>query len=92
MALGLGAGVPWVMCQQSDAPENIVSAHASHIFPFPCIFSSLYLNIFYLVLQINACNGFYCDGFKPNSYGKPTLWTEDWNGWLLFCLFFCLFV
>ncbi|KAK6930695.1 Glycoside hydrolase 35, catalytic domain [Dillenia turbinata] len=53
MALGLGAGVPWVMCQQSDAPNVI----------------------------INSCNGFYCDGFKPNSYSKPTLWTEDWNGW-----------
>lgn len=24
MALGLGAGVPWVMCKQTDAPENIV--------------------------------------------------------------------
>ncbi|KAB1213622.1 Beta-galactosidase 9 [Morella rubra] len=53
MALGLGAGVPWVMCKQSDAPENI----------------------------INACNGYYCDGFKPNAYGKPVLWTEDWDGW-----------
>ncbi|XP_020247080.1 beta-galactosidase 15 isoform X3 [Asparagus officinalis] len=30
---------------------------------------------------IDACNGFYCDGFKPNSYKKPALWTEDWNGW-----------
>ncbi|KAJ3701565.1 hypothetical protein LUZ61_005270 [Rhynchospora tenuis] len=56
MAVGLGAGVPWVMCQQSDAPENI----------------------------INSCNGFYCDGFKPNSYRKPTLWTEDWNGWFAY--------
>lgn len=53
MALGLGAGVPWVMCRQTDAPETI----------------------------IDACNGFYCDGFKPNSYKKPALWTEDWNGW-----------
>ncbi|KAF8402122.1 hypothetical protein HHK36_013074 [Tetracentron sinense] len=53
MALELGAGVPWVMCKQTDAPENI----------------------------IDACNGFYCDGFKPNSYKKPALWTEDWNGW-----------
>lgn len=26
MALGLGAGVPWVMCKQTDAPETIVSA------------------------------------------------------------------
>ncbi|XP_072963925.1 beta-galactosidase 15 isoform X2 [Typha angustifolia] len=53
MALGLGAGVPWVMCRQTDAPETI----------------------------IDSCNAFYCDGFKPNSYKKPILWTEDWNGW-----------
>ncbi|KAG9447906.1 hypothetical protein H6P81_014034 [Aristolochia fimbriata] len=53
MAFGLGAGVPWVMCRQTDAPENI----------------------------IDACNGYYCDGFRPNSYNKPALWTEDWNGW-----------
>ncbi|XP_042514357.1 beta-galactosidase 9 [Macadamia integrifolia] len=53
MALGLGAGVPWVMCRQWDAPENI----------------------------IDSCNAFYCDGFRPNSYKKPALWTEDWNGW-----------
>lgn len=49
----LDAGVPWVMCQQNDAPSSI----------------------------INACNGFYCDGFRPNDYVKPVLWTEDWNGW-----------
>ncbi|WJZ87718.1 hypothetical protein VitviT2T_007081 [Vitis vinifera] len=53
MALELDAGVPWVMCQQADAPDII----------------------------INACNGFYCDAFWPNSANKPKLWTEDWNGW-----------
>ncbi|CAI0380296.1 unnamed protein product, partial [Linum tenue] len=53
MALGLGAGVPWVMCKQTDAPENI----------------------------IDACNDYYCDGFKPNSPNKPVLWTENWDGW-----------
>ncbi|KAK4749604.1 hypothetical protein SAY87_027053 [Trapa incisa] len=53
MALGLGAGVPWVMCRQDDAPGSV----------------------------INACNGYYCDGFRPNSGSKPTLWTEDWDGW-----------
>ncbi|CAL9067570.1 beta-galactosidase 15 isoform X1 [Musa acuminata AAA Group] len=53
MALTLDAGVPWVMCRQSDAPETI----------------------------IDSCNAFYCDGFRPNSYRKPALWTEDWNGW-----------
>ncbi|XAR62547.1 Beta-galactosidase [Bertholletia excelsa] len=53
MATELGAGVPWVMCKQVDAPEYI----------------------------IDACNGYYCDGFKPNSYKKPTLWTENWDGW-----------
>ncbi|PKA57733.1 Beta-galactosidase 9 [Apostasia shenzhenica] len=53
LALGLRAGVPWVMCKQTDAPEIV----------------------------IDACNGFYCDGFEPNSYKKPKFWTEDWNGW-----------
>ncbi|XP_058180957.1 beta-galactosidase 9 isoform X2 [Rhododendron vialii] len=53
MAVGLRAGVPWVMCKQVDAPEDI----------------------------IDACNGYYCDGFRPNSYKKPTLWTENWDGW-----------
>ncbi|GLT61015.1 hypothetical protein SLA2020_337510 [Shorea laevis] len=53
MALGLCAGVPWVMCRQTDAPYDI----------------------------IDACNGFYCDGYKANSKNKPTLWTEDWDGW-----------
>ncbi|KAM7489077.1 hypothetical protein LguiB_026561 [Lonicera macranthoides] len=53
MAVGLGAGVPWVMCKQVDAPEYI----------------------------IDACNGYYCDGFRPNSNKKPVLWTENWDGW-----------
>ncbi|CAA6664073.1 unnamed protein product [Spirodela intermedia] len=53
MALSLNAGVPWVMCRQTDAPENI----------------------------IDTCNAFYCDGFRPNAYRKPAMWTEDWNGW-----------
>ncbi|KAG6742697.1 hypothetical protein POTOM_053619 [Populus tomentosa] len=30
---------------------------------------------------IDACNGYYCDGFKPNSPKKPIFWTEDWDGW-----------
>ncbi|KAH9288853.1 hypothetical protein KI387_032970, partial [Taxus chinensis] len=30
---------------------------------------------------INTCNGFYCDGFIPNSNGKPKLWTENYVGW-----------
>ncbi|KAG6428159.1 hypothetical protein SASPL_112408 [Salvia splendens] len=53
MAVGLDAGVPWVMCKQVDAPENI----------------------------IDTCNGYYCDGFKPNSNNKPIIWTEEWDGW-----------
>ncbi|XP_044949208.1 beta-galactosidase 15 [Hordeum vulgare subsp. vulgare] len=53
MALGLDTGIPWVMCRQTDAPEQI----------------------------LDTCNAFYCDGFQPNSYNKPTIWTEDWDGW-----------
>lgn len=53
MAVGLGAGVPWIMCKQEDAPEFI----------------------------LDACNGYYCDGFRPNSNKKPVIWTENWAGW-----------
>uniref|UniRef100_M8BV44 beta-galactosidase n=1 Tax=Aegilops tauschii TaxID=37682 RepID=M8BV44_AEGTA len=53
MALGLDTGIPWVMCRQTDAPEQI----------------------------LDTCNAFYCDGFEPNSYNKPKIWTEDWDGW-----------
>lgn len=30
---------------------------------------------------INTCNGFYCEGFVPNSKSKPKMWTENWTGW-----------
>eukprot|EP00850_Spirogloea_muscicola_P012150 SM000077S21624 [mRNA] locus=s77:489374:494833:- [translate_table: standard] len=30
---------------------------------------------------INTCNKWYCDGFRPNSWSKPQLYTEAWNGW-----------
>ncbi|KAI3706395.1 hypothetical protein L6452_24105 [Arctium lappa] len=55
MATSLDTGVPWVMCQQTDAPDPI----------------------------IDTCNGFYCDGYTPNSKNKPTMWTENWTGWFL---------
>ncbi|PWZ32291.1 Beta-galactosidase 3 [Zea mays] len=53
MALAQNTGVPWIMCQESDAPDPV----------------------------INSCNGFYCDGFQPNSPTKPKIWTENWPGW-----------
>ncbi|KAK1430987.1 hypothetical protein QVD17_14154 [Tagetes erecta] len=55
MATSLNTGVPWVMCQQRDAPDPL----------------------------IDTCNGFYCDGYKPNAANKPTMWTENWTGWFL---------
>ncbi|KAI7732050.1 hypothetical protein M8C21_022941 [Ambrosia artemisiifolia] len=55
MATSLKTGVPWLMCQQKDAPDQI----------------------------IDTCNGFYCDGYKPNADNKPTIWTENWTGWFL---------
>ncbi|XP_051131828.1 beta-galactosidase-like [Andrographis paniculata] len=30
---------------------------------------------------IDACNGFYCEGFRPNKPNKPKMWTEVWSGW-----------
>ncbi|XP_057839165.2 beta-galactosidase 8 isoform X2 [Cryptomeria japonica] len=55
MAEAQNINLPWVMCQQEDAPDPI----------------------------INACNGFYCDSFEPNSMKKPKMWTENWSGWFL---------
>ncbi len=31
MAVGLGTGVPWVMCKQGDAPDPIVRISNNHI-------------------------------------------------------------
>lgn len=53
MAVATNISVPWIMCNQPDAPPSV----------------------------IDTCNGFYCDGFRPNSEGKPALWTENWTGW-----------
>ncbi|KAL6496531.1 hypothetical protein OROGR_029789 [Orobanche gracilis] len=30
---------------------------------------------------IDTCNGFYCEGFRPNKPYKPKMWTEVWTGW-----------
>ncbi|EPS64494.1 beta-galactosidase, partial [Genlisea aurea] len=30
---------------------------------------------------IDTCNGFYCEGFRPNRPNKPKMWTEAWSGW-----------
>jgi hypothetical protein len=48
------------------------------------------LEMKFVIFQINACNGFYCDSFTPNQLYKPTMWTEAWSGWyvslpFLFC-------
>lgn len=34
MAVGLGAGVPWIMCKQVDAPEYIVNSRFPAQFTF----------------------------------------------------------
>lgn len=34
MAVGLGTGVPWVMCKQDDAPDPVVSIKQSLQFIF----------------------------------------------------------
>ncbi|KAF5941962.1 hypothetical protein HYC85_019604 [Camellia sinensis] len=70
MATGLGAGVPWVMCKQVDAPGDVVN---TCFLSFGISVSSCY----------HTCNEYYCDGYKPNSYKKPTIWTENWDGWYM---------
>uniref|UniRef100_A0A7N0VC10 beta-galactosidase n=1 Tax=Kalanchoe fedtschenkoi TaxID=63787 RepID=A0A7N0VC10_KALFE len=31
--------------------------------------------------MLEACNGWYCDQYKPKKAGTPKLWTENWTGW-----------
>lgn len=38
-------------------------------------------NVASTFVQINTCNGYYCDQWTPNANTKPIFWTEDWNGW-----------
>ena len=79
MAQSLHIGVPWLMCQQSDAPEPMV------LFFF--FLNLLIIFFFYLIpvidfcSQINTCNGWYCDQFTPNRPTSPKMWTENWTGW-----------
>lgn len=50
MAVGLGTGVPWVMCKQDDAPDPIVS--------IICLlsFNHFFIN-FFLSCSISNLNG-----------------------------------
>lgn len=32
-------------------------------------------------LQINTCDGFYCDCFSQNKAYKPKMWTKALTGW-----------
>lgn len=32
MAIGLGTGVPWIMCKQDDAPDPVVSSAELFVF------------------------------------------------------------
>ena len=80
MAVGLGTGVPWVMCKENDAPDPVVSPIILLL-----VFIIFLLRVEYDLsdspLQINSCNGFYCDDFSPNKPYKPSMWTETWSGW-----------
>uniref|UniRef100_A0A7N0VCA4 beta-galactosidase n=1 Tax=Kalanchoe fedtschenkoi TaxID=63787 RepID=A0A7N0VCA4_KALFE len=31
--------------------------------------------------MLEACNGYYCDQYKPKKAGTPKMWTENWTGW-----------
>lgn len=44
MAVGLGTGVPWVMCKQDDAPDPVVSNFVNfpQQLPFPLMLSYSY--------------------------------------------------
>lgn len=89
-AESLNVGVPWIMCQQNDAPDPMVHTFLSVLFSLlklgiTVVFMLLYDTHYYLVtlfflFQINTCNGYYCDQFTPKP-NYPKMWTENWTGW-----------
>lgn len=81
MAVSLDTGVPWVMCQQADAPSSVVRLSYSLSICIVLAFYKHSILSHYAFLQINTCNGFYCDQFTPNSNSTPKMWTENWSGW-----------
>lgn len=85
MATSLNTGVPWVMCQQKDAPNPIVSSGFHTSMAISADDESKLINyIPSWIIQIDTCNGFYCDQYTPNSNNKPKMWTENWSGWYNF--------
>ncbi|KAG6471669.1 hypothetical protein ZIOFF_069115 [Zingiber officinale] len=85
MALGLNTGVPWVMCKEDDAPDpmvaRLVDLFLANILRLSSVLFAIFLITFREQIQINTCNGFYCDTFTPNRPYKPLMWTEAWSGW-----------
>lgn len=70
----------------SNGEKNIVILylHVNPNFPGNVVLSQCHLpaaNSNVNFLQINTCNGFYCDYFSPNKAYKPKMWTEAWTGW-----------
>lgn len=54
MAVGLGTGVPWVMCKQDDAPDPIVSCHSLFCNIFSLLIDMLH-NQFFMALMLCFC-------------------------------------
>ncbi|KAA3477428.1 beta-galactosidase 7-like [Gossypium australe] len=50
---------------------NIISKNIN------CFIKTILLHL----VQINTCNGFYRDNFKPNNLKSPKMWTENWTEW-----------
>uniref|UniRef100_A0A803KNC8 Beta-galactosidase n=1 Tax=Chenopodium quinoa TaxID=63459 RepID=A0A803KNC8_CHEQI len=72
MALSQNIGVPWIMCQQWDTPDPVDLS----LLPFRNNNMKGAASV-----EINTCNGFYCDDFTPSSSKSPKIWTENWPGW-----------
>jgi len=67
-----------IYCFISHVSINIIFACKSN---FSNQDQSPHPNYCITFLQVNTCNGFYCDYFSPNKAYKPKMWTEAWTGW-----------
>lgn len=56
MAVGLGTGVPWVMCKQDDAPDPVVRIFETYTLPLILL---RIINDFYITVLF-GCFMFFC--------------------------------
>ncbi|KVI06923.1 Glycoside hydrolase, catalytic domain-containing protein [Cynara cardunculus var. scolymus] len=75
-------GGPIIMLQIENEYRNIEDSYGQKRKDYMKWAANMAVGLGPGVPWIDACNGYYCDGYTPNSKKKPVIWTENWDGWI----------